>query len=40
MTTAFDFHLAGKKVLNGFKVYVLKATPAMGISLPTVIAKC
>jgi hypothetical protein len=27
LTTAFDFRLAGKRVLNGFKVYVLKATP-------------
>ena len=30
MTTAFDFHLVGEKVLNGYKVYVLKATPRKG----------
>jgi hypothetical protein len=30
MTTAFDFRLAGKSVLNGHKVYVLRATPRKG----------
>jgi hypothetical protein len=30
MTTAFDFHLVGKRALNGYKVYVLKATPRKG----------
>lgn len=34
MTAAFDFHLVGKKVLNGFKVYVLKATPRKGYKPP------
>jgi hypothetical protein len=30
MTAAFDFHLAGKRRMNGFNVYVLKATPRKG----------
>jgi len=27
MTSAFDFHLVGKRMLSGHKVYVLRATP-------------
>jgi hypothetical protein len=34
MTIAFDFHLAGKRVLNGYKVYVLNATPRKGYKPP------
>ncbi|HKV81008.1 MAG TPA: hypothetical protein VJP02_22865 [Candidatus Sulfotelmatobacter sp.] len=34
MTTAFDFRLAGKRVLNGYKVYVLHATPRKGYKPP------
>ena len=34
MTTAFDFGLVGKRVLNGHKVYVLKATPRKGYNPP------
>jgi len=34
MTTAFDFHLAGKRRLNGYDVYVLKATPRHGYKPP------
>lgn len=30
MTAAFDFHLLGKRILNGYNVYVLKATPRTG----------
>jgi outer membrane lipoprotein-sorting protein len=30
LTTAFDFRLIGKRSLNGFRVYVLKATPRRG----------
>jgi hypothetical protein len=30
LTTAFDFHLIGKRRLNGYEVYVLKATPRRG----------
>lgn len=30
MTTAFDFHLVGKRILSGHKVYVLNATPRKG----------
>jgi len=34
MTTAFDFHLAGKRSLNGYEVYVLKASPRQGYKPP------
>jgi hypothetical protein len=34
MTTAFDFRLTGKRVLNAYKVYVLKATPRKGYKPP------
>ena len=34
MTAAFDFRIVGKKVLNGYKVYVLKATPRKGYKPP------
>lgn len=34
MTTAFDFHLVGKCMLSGHKVYVLKATPHKGYKPP------
>ena len=34
MTAAFDFHLVGKRRLNGRKVYVLKATPRKGYKPP------
>jgi len=34
MTTAFDFGLAGKRVLNGHRVYVLKAIPRKGYNPP------
>ena len=34
MTSAFDFHLVGKHVLSGHKVYVLKATPHKGYKPP------
>jgi hypothetical protein len=34
MTSAFDFHLVGKHTLNGFKVYVLRATPRRGYKPP------
>lgn len=30
LTTAFDFHMDGKRVLNGYNVYVLTATPHKG----------
>jgi hypothetical protein len=34
MTTAFDFHMVGKKHLLGHNVYVLKATPRKGYKPP------
>ena len=34
MTSAFDFHLVGKRMLSGHKVYVLKATPREGYKPP------
>jgi hypothetical protein len=34
MTTAFDFHLIGEHSLNGYKVYVLRATPRHGYKPP------
>jgi hypothetical protein len=34
MTAAFDFHLAGNRMLNGHKVYELKATPRPGYQPP------
>jgi hypothetical protein len=34
MTTAFDFHLVGERMLSGHKVYVLKATPRKGYKPP------
>jgi hypothetical protein len=34
MTEAFDFHSQGKRLLNGYKVYVLKATPRPGYKPP------
>jgi hypothetical protein len=34
LTSAFDFHLAGKKHLLGYDVYVLKATPRKGYKAP------
>lgn len=34
LTTAFDFHLVGRRTLNGHKVYVLKATPRQGYKPP------
>jgi len=34
MTTAFDFHLTGERMLGGHKVYVLKATPRKGYKPP------
>lgn len=34
MTAGFDFHLLGKRTLNGFNVYVLKATPRHGYKPP------
>ncbi len=34
MTTAFDFHLVGKRTLSGHKVYVLKATSRKGFKPP------
>jgi len=34
MTAGFDFHLLGKRTLNGFNVYVLKATPRRGYKPP------
>lgn len=34
MTSAFDFHLVGKKHLLGRNVYVLKATPRKGYKAP------
>jgi len=34
MAAAFDFHLVGKRVLGGHKVYVLKATPRKGYKPP------
>jgi hypothetical protein len=34
MTTAIDFHLVGKRMLGGHKVYVLKATPRKGCKPP------
>jgi len=34
LTIAFDFRLVGKNVLNGYRVYVLKATPRKGYKPP------
>jgi hypothetical protein len=34
MTAGFDFHLIGKRTLNGFNVYVLRATPRHGYKPP------
>jgi hypothetical protein len=34
MTTAFDFHLVGQRILAGRRVYVLKATPHPGYKPP------
>jgi len=34
MTAAFDFRLVGKDTLNGYNVYVLKATPRPGYKPP------
>jgi len=34
LTTAFDFRLLGKRSLNGYQVYVLKATPRQGYHPP------
>lgn len=34
MTSAFDFHLVGKKHLLGYNVYILKATPRRGYKAP------
>ena len=34
MTAGFDFHLLGKRRLNGYNVYVLKATPRRGYKPP------
>jgi len=34
MTAGFDFHLMEKRTLNGYKVYVLKATPRHGYKPP------
>lgn len=34
MTAAFDFHLVGKRRLNGYNVYVLKVTPRQGYKAP------
>ena len=34
MTAAFDFHLAGKRHLNGYDVCVLKATPRKSYKPP------
>ena len=34
MTSAFDFHLIGNRILRGHKVYVLKATPRKGYQPP------
>ncbi|HLZ41438.1 MAG TPA: hypothetical protein VKQ11_10765 [Candidatus Sulfotelmatobacter sp.] len=34
MTSAFDFHLIGNRILKGHKVYVLKATPRKGYKPP------
>lgn len=34
MTIAFDFHLAGQQVVDGYNVYVLKATPREGYKPP------
>ncbi len=34
MITAFDFHLVGKRRLDGYKVYLLKATPRQGYKPP------
>lgn len=34
MTKAFDFRLVGKRHLNGYQVYVLKATPRAGYKPP------
>lgn len=34
MTAGFDFQLLGKRTLNGYKVYVLKATPRQGYKPP------
>jgi hypothetical protein len=39
MTTAFDFHLSGKRVFSGHNVYVLKATPREGYKPPIATAK-
>jgi len=34
MTSGFDFHLLGKQSLNGYSVYVLRATPHPGYQPP------
>jgi hypothetical protein len=34
LTVAFDFHLVGERRLNGYNVYVLKATPRRGYKPP------
>jgi len=34
LTTAFNFQIAGNEVLNGYKVYVLHATPRKGYKPP------
>ncbi len=34
LTTAFDFHLVGERMLNRHRVYVLKATPRAGYKPP------
>jgi hypothetical protein len=34
MTTAFDFHLVGRRTFSGHRVYVLKATPHKGYHPP------
>jgi hypothetical protein len=34
LTAGFDFHLMGKRTLNGYNVYVLKATPRHGYKPP------
>jgi hypothetical protein len=34
MTRAFDFHLMGKQTLDGYDVYMLKATPRRGYKPP------
>jgi len=34
MTVAFDYRLVGKQVVNGYRVYVLRATPRKGYKPP------